>query len=133
MKLVRYEYVTIEQHSEADINEAMVKFVQEFVGVEYPDLVVTEDMIATVWSDYTDDHRVSYERYPIFSRDWDMFWRLYDAINEYISMLNNVITDDCEMDYTSRSIGFDDDSDFSFGDQDYDNGKMGRVLGWEEQ
>ena len=130
MKLVRYEYVTIEQHSEADINEEMIKFVQEQISVEYPDLVVTEDMIATVWSDYTDENRASYERYPIFKRDYDMLWALHNAINEYISMLDNVTNDDCDIDYTSRSIGFDDGSDFSFGDQAYNSGYMGKVLGW---
>lgn len=130
MKLVRYEEQRIEQQTEVEINQDMVNFVQNYIhSVFNDDIVVTEQIIVSVWADYTDNHRASIEHFPELNED--AIIDILDGIHEYLCQFGETSTYDVDTDYTSQVIdetGFG--GEWTFNDNDYDSGRMSKVLGW---
>lgn len=131
MKLIRYEEQRIKQQTEVEINQNMVNFVRNYILTACKDdIIVTEEIIASVWADYTDNYRASIKHFP--ELDEDVIIDILDGINEYLCQFGETSIYDVDTDNTSQVI--DEISygggEWFFDDDDYDNGTMGRVLGW---
>lgn len=131
MKLVRYEEQRIEQQTEVEINQDMVNFVQNYVQTVFnDDIVVTEQIIASIWADYTYNHRASIEHFPELNKN--AIIDILDGIHEYLCQFGETSTCDVETDYTSQRLGETGfgNCEWVFDDNDYGSGIMGKVLGW---